>query len=485
MKKIVFLAFAIMASINAYAQKAEMYSTTSEKRWVKSKVENKKNVVDNPITIYMDSLLQNVDGFGGTFNEIGWDAMLTLPEETRSEIMQSLFGSDGVNFSLGRTPVGCSDYSFGYYSYNDVRDDYEMRNFSIDRDRFILMPYIKEALKLRPDLILWASPWTPPTWMKVNEHYSQKSSGIEGTEIGHNRMNPCQNMIGNVTGFKMTQGHLSAYAKYFSKYVQAYRDNGIKISMVMPQNEIAWTPCWPSCTWRPEDLAIFVTQYLGPQFEKDSLDTDIYMGTINYPNPDYIRTFMKHKDIGKYIKGVGVQWTGMRALPHAYREYPSFKYMQTENMCGNSENDWSALEKTWKAVIHCFNNGVNSYMYWNMILNETCKSWWDWAQNALIIIDRNTNGIKYTDEYYLMKHLSHFVQPGSRLIKVSDNSNTLAFNTKDGKIVIVTYNPNDSEIDTGFKMGDKTLAVKLRPRSINTVVCHGIGIMDKALSKVI
>ena len=90
--------------------------------------------------------------------------------------MASLFAEEGVRFSLGRTPVACSDYSFGYYSYNDVKDDYTMRNFSIDRDRFILIPYIKEALKLRPDLKMWASPWTPPAWMKVNEHYSQKSS---------------------------------------------------------------------------------------------------------------------------------------------------------------------------------------------------------------------------------------------------------------------------------------------------------------------
>lgn len=127
--------------------------------------------------------------------------------------------------------------------------------------------------------------------MKVNEHYSQKSSGIEGTDIGHNRLDPARNVLGNVTGFKMQQGYLQAYALYFSKYVQAYKKNGITISMLMPQNEIAWTPCWPSCTWRAEDLAIFVTQYLGPQFKKDSLDTEIWMGTVNYPNPDYIRHF--------------------------------------------------------------------------------------------------------------------------------------------------------------------------------------------------
>lgn len=453
------------------AQKVMLYSTTSSERWVEQKCTvDKIPATQADIYVYTDSLLQEVVGFGGTFNELGWDAMQNLPLAERSKVMASLFAEDGAHFTLGRTPVGASDYAMGYYSYNDVKDDYTMRNFCIDRDRYTLILYIKEALKFRPDLKLWASPWTPPAWMKVNEHYSQKSSGIEGTDIGHNRLDPNHNVLGNVTGFKMQQGYLQAYALYFSKYVQAYKRNGINIQMIMPQNEIAWTPCWPSCTWRPEDLAIFVAQYLGPQFEKDSIDTEIWLGTVNYPDPNYVRTFMKQKNVGKYVKGVGVQWTGMKALPAVYKEYPSYGYMQTENMCGNAENDWSALERTWKAVVHCFNNGVNSYMYWNMVLNEICKSWWDWAQNALVIVDRNSGQVRYTDEYYLMKHLSRFVQPGSRLLKVSDTQNILAFLTNDNKVVMVVYNPKEEKQSYSFKIGSKSLSVVLKAKSINTLV---------------
>lgn len=281
------------------AQKVMLYSTTSSERWVEQKCTiDKVSATQADIYVYTDSLLQEVVGFGGTFNELGWDAMQNLSSAERCKVMASLFAEDGAHFTLGRTPVGASDYAMGYYSYNDVKDDYTMRNFCIDRDRYTLIPYIKEALKFRPDLKLWASPWTPPAWMKVNEHYSQKSSGIEGTDIGHNRLDPNHNVLGNVTGFKMQQGYLQAYALYFSKYVQAYKRNGINIQMIMPQNEIAWTPCWPSCTWRPEDLAIFVAQYLGPQFEKDSIDTEIWLGTVNYPDPNYVRTFMKQKMSG-------------------------------------------------------------------------------------------------------------------------------------------------------------------------------------------
>lgn len=405
-RTLVFLLFGGMVGTIA-AQKMTQFSTTSSERWVEKKisiVKNKKSVPD--ICINTDSLLQDVTGFGGTFNELGWDALQYLSEAERSKVMESLFTKEGVNLTLGRTPIAASDYAFGYYSYNDVKDDYTMRNFSVARDRYILIPYIKEALKLRPDLKLWASPWTPPAWMKINEHYSLKSSGINGTDVGHNRLDSMRTVFKNATGFNMQEGYLQAYALYFSKYIQEYKRNGINIEMIMPQNEIAWTPAWPSCTWRPEDLGIFVGQYLGPQFEKDNIETQIWLGTINFPNPDYIRTFFKQKDVDKYVKGVGIQWTGKHALPAINKEYPQYRYMQTENQCGDGENDWISLENSWKDVVHCFNNGVNSYMYWNMVLDESCKSSWDWPQNTLVVVDRNTCKVRYTDEYYLIDRKS-------------------------------------------------------------------------------
>lgn len=473
MKVIGTIMFIILQSFCAflYAQNVVMYSTSKEYKWRKTKCKITEFAQsDSLLVINTDSLLQTIDGFGGTFNEIGWEALQSLEPKEREMVLNSLFGKEGINFSLARTPIGCSDYSLGYYSYNDVKDDYSMRNFSIGRDKFILIPYIKSALRINPDLKLWASPWTPPIWMKVNEHYSQKSSGIEGTMVGHNRLDSLKNVTGNVTGFKMMEGYLRAYAIYFSKYVQEYQKNGIHISMIMPQNEIAWTPCWPSCTWRAEDLGIFVNQYLKPQFLNDSIDTEIWLGTVNYPNPDYIRKFLNSKYLEKNIDGIGVQWSGMKALPIINKEYPNLKYMQTENICGNAENDWTSLERTWKNIVYCFNNGAGSYMYWNMILNETGKSWWDWAQNSLIIIDRQSKSVKFTDEYYLMKHFSHFLEVGSRFIKLDNSGNILTFKTPDGKIVIVIYNDKKRDIEECICVDGKNIKLKLLRETINTII---------------
>ena len=143
--------------------------------------------------------------------------------------------------------------------------------------------------------------------------------------------------------------------------------------------------------------------------------------------------------------------------------------MQTENECGDGENNWGSLEHSWEAMVHCFNNGVNSYMYWNMVLDETGKSAWEWPQNSLVIIDRNKRTVRYTDEYYLMKHFSHFVEPGSRLIDTNGDKNVLAFRNPDGETVVVIYNPDNNDKKFVMSIDGKQYSLNLKAKSINTI----------------
>lgn len=455
------------------AQKLKCYSSGQTKHWEEVKRTSMPEAEGQIIlTIFPDSLRQRVDGFGGTFNELGWDAMQVLPANKQKEVLQSLFGQNGIRFSYARIPMGASDYALSYYSYCDVKEDFSMRDFNIDRDRYILIPYIKEALKLRPDLKIWASPWTPPAWMKINEHYSLRGGNMNN-RVGGNEMDIRKNVINNATAFNMQFGYLQAYALYFSKYIREYAKAGVNIWAVMPQNEIAWSPNWPCCTWCPEDMGNFIGKYLGPQLKKDSLNTQIWLGTINFPNPDYVRTVLKDKDALSYLSGVGFQWSGGQALPSIYRENPQMSYMQTENTCGDHENDWSSLENSWKNVLHYFNNGVNIFMYWNMVLDETGKSSWGWAQNSLVRINRTSGQIIYTDEYYLMKHLSHFVQPGSHLLKISGYQNALAFLTHTGQMAIVIYNPDKSK-NCHLKIKNTKYSAFLPEKSITTLIVNDL-----------
>lgn len=457
-----------------FTQSINVIYTTPTERWVESNeavTTIKNNNFKPDITVYPDSKLQMIEGIGGAFNEIGWAALQTLSEVQSKEVFNALFSEDGCNFSMCRIPLGASDYALSYYSSNDVPEDFVMRDFNIDRDKYILIPYIKEAKNVRHDLKIWASPWTPPAWMKVNEHYSTRSGDWAG-RTGGNRMNPGSQVLNNATAFKMQERYLEAYALYFSKFVQAYEKEGIPLFAIMPQNEIAYSPNWPSCTWRAEDLSYFIGGYLGPQFEKDSLDTEIWLGTINWSKPSYVEAILNNENTAKYLTGIGFQWGGANALPAISKEYPNYKYMQTENKCGEGENDWSSVQVSWETIVHYFNNKTSSYMYWNMILDETGKSAWGWRQNSMVIVDRDSKEVTYTDEFYLFKHLSHFVQPGSFVLKSTEGKNHVAFQLNDGRIMLLVNNPEDISKSINVKLGKHIIVLNLKPTSINSIIIN-------------
>jgi glucosylceramidase len=467
-KKQLLLSILITTLIGLNAQTVQWTSSTEQARWVQQKgisFQTSKSAKQAEITIYPSDKLQQIDGFGGCFNEIGWEALLSITPADREKILKELFTPAGANFNICRMPVAANDYSLSYYSYNDVPEDFTMGNFNIDRDRYILIPYIKEALKIRPDLKLWASPWSPPAWMKVNNHYALHGGKINGQSNG---VTPDKEILNNSTAFRMEASYLKAYALYLSKFVQASRKEGIKLSTLCVQNEIVYSPHWSSCTWRAEDLAYFIRSALGPQFKKDSLSTQIWLGTVNGADPNYMRTVLNDKEAAKYIVGVGVQWDAKKAIPAITKEYPQYRYMQTESECGNGEKNWKSAEYTWSLMNHYLNSGVNSYMYWNMVLDPSGKSTWDWVQNMLISVDKTTKAVVYYPEYYIMKHLSHFVQSGAYRLKTSGGKDHLAFVNPDGTTVLVLVNTTEAEKKFSVVVADKTLEVTVKAKSFNT-----------------
>ncbi|MFI3282675.1 MAG: glycoside hydrolase family 30 beta sandwich domain-containing protein [Rikenellaceae bacterium] len=467
---IALAAIATLTTVASFAQKPQLIYTTESERWIDAKKAiSVSTATEADITVYTDKTFQTVEGIGGTFNEMGWDVLQVLPQAEVDKIMKDLFSAEGCAFTMGRISVGSNDYSLSYYSSCDVKEDFGMRDFNIDRDRYITIPYIKAAKAINPDLKIWASPWTPPSWMKINEHYSTRGGDWNGREMG-NRMPEGADLLNNCTGFNMQERYLKAYALYFSKFAQAYKAEGVPLFAIMPQNEIAYSPNWPSCTWRPEDMAYFIGKFMGPQFEADGVDTDIWLGTVNWGNPTYCETVLKSSDADKYIKGIGFQWGGERALPHLYKSHPELKYMQTENKCGESENNWSSLVRSWGSIMHYMNNGSNSYMYWNMILDQTGQSAWGWPQNSMIVIDRESKSVKYTDEFYLFKHFSHFVQPGSQRLDSSKGDNHIAFKMADGRTVVMVYNPESETQTMKIKIGATMVEATLQPMSINSIV---------------
>ena len=410
---------------------------------------------------------QVIDGLGGTFNELGWDALCYLDENQRHEVLRQLFDPNECNFSYCRMPIGASDFALNFYSLNDVPDDFEMVNFSIARDRHILLRYIKAAQQLHPGLKIWASPWSPPGWMKTNEHYA---SCYDNDVPNHNGLPREKELELPTTGFKMQQGYLKAYALYFAKFVQAYAAEGVNIEAVCIQNEPCSTQKYASCTWRPEDMAYFVGNFLGPRFEHDGIKTDIYFGTINRDNPAYTRVALDDAKAKKYFKGVGFQWDGKGAIPYISKEYPHLKMMHTEAECGNGSNDWPAAEHTWWQMSHYLRHGASVFSYWNMVLDQQGTSPWGWKQNSLITVDTDRKTVTYHPEFYLMKHLCHSVVPGAyRLQTPADNEQVLAFVNPDGLVTVVMTNRTDQPQALALRYQGRYINVELPPHSFHTI----------------
>ncbi len=417
--------------------------------------------------LFTDSMQQEIDGFGGCFNELGWKALSLLDENKRNNIMNNLFDPEkGVKFNICRMPIGASDYASNYYSLDDSTNDYSLDYFSIDRDKSCLIPYIKAALHCQKHLKIWASPWTPPAWMKTNNHYAcatSKNNGLEQELQGKEGTNQ----------IRLNDTVLHAYAKYLAKFVKSYEEQDIPIYAIHVQNEFNSCQVFPSCTWTAYALKKFIGGFLGPQFEKSRVDAEIWLGTIDRPSFENIDTILSDKQCIEYIQGLGFQWGGKGAIDSVHLKYPALRLMQTESECGDGSNDWKAAENTFRLMKHYFNAGANSYMYWNMILDETGKSSWGWKQNSLISINKKTNEVTYNPEFYLFRHVSGFVPSGSHKILIKGKfSDILAFITPKNDLIIITVNFSKIPKLLRLKVGNKVIETVLPRSSVNTFLYY-------------
>ncbi|MGO4696778.1 glycoside hydrolase family 30 beta sandwich domain-containing protein [Paenibacillus sp. 2TAB26] len=437
----------------------QWFASTETKRWFNKTIEEAGN--GNTNLTFSGESFQRLEGFGGCFNELGYAALQHLPEEERSQVMHALFHPEGEHkFSICRLPIGASDYALEWYSLNETDGDLSMEHFSIARDQQHLIPYIKEALKLNPELELFASPWSPPTWMKFPKAY-------------------------NYGTLRWEKEILEAYALYFVKFVEAYKAEGITIHQVHVQNEVVADQKFPSCVWTGEQLREFIRDYLGPAFERHGLDTEIWLGTINAPEAwdewlkkkatdfdAYANTVLSDPEAYKYVKGVGYQWAGKHALQRTVQSYPELRYMQTENECGDGENSWFYARYVFNLYHHYFTNGVNAYIYWNMMLEPKGRSTWGWEQNAMLTVDKEKQLAIRNPEYYVMKHFAHFTSPDDRRIGLKGpwSGNAIAFEKPDGTRIIVLTNPFNEKRELRLSIGSKHQLLELEPESFHTIV---------------
>ena len=460
----------LIATMFSCQQKVEWISTTEQQSWNREEALNFSgwNIETPDVQINPDDTLQNIDGFGACFNELGWTSLSELSENDRLAIMKELFEpGTGANFTICRMPIGANDFSLDWYSYDETEGDFEMKDFSIQNDFKTLVPFIQLAQKYNPELQIWASPWSPPSWMKWNKHYACAIPWEGLREEFQNHLPADKQGKEGTNMFIQEDAYFKAYASYFGKFIDAYHQQGIRISMVMPQNEFNSCQIFPSCTWTAAGLATFIGEYLGPELEAHKVQ--IMFGTMERPAEALVDTILNDPEAGRYIKGVGFQWAGKEAITGIHQRYPKLKLYQSEQECGDGKNDWKYCNYAWTLMKHYLSNGTSAYMYWNISLNQDGFSRWGWQQNSLVTVDSVTNTFKFNHEYYLMKHISHFVKPGAKKLKTNGGYNDLlAFLNADRSIVIIVRNPLDEVKQVTIQINSKAINPVLKASSFNT-----------------
>jgi glucosylceramidase len=419
------------------------------------------------LAISLDEPQQRIDGFGAAFTEKGWQALQTLPPAQRSVALDQLFKpGTGANLALCRTPVGANDISRGWYSYDETDGDFALEHFTVANDRDTLLPFIRAAAERQPELQVWASPWSPPTWMKSNRHYAMAKAWPGNADNG---LRDDQRGMEGKDYFIQEDRYFDAYARYFRRYVEEYAKEGVRIFRVMPQNEFNSAQPFPSCCWTPAGLARFIP-FLGRELGK--VGVDIYFGTLERGNADLLTHVLNDPAAGPFVKGIGVQWAGKRALPVIRDRHPQLPVWQSEQECGVGTNDWHYVHYTWSLMKHYFNNGVSAWHYWNMAMPTGGMSGWGWPQNSLLTVDAGAGTWRLNPDYYLLAHASHFIKPGAHRLALASYfgyDNLLAFRNPDGELVLLLQNEMTEPLRIRIMIGQRLLTMTLPADSFNTV----------------
>lgn len=385
-------------------------------------------VADDVGTVVVDETVthQTWLGFSGGLNEAGWNALGALEEEARARALELLFAPSGLHLGMGQIPIGSGESALGRTFPSEVDADFAMDHFSIEHDRTHLVPYIHGARQMNPELTFWAVPWTPPPWMKTNRN-SDGGSLRDEPEVQE------------------------AYALYLAKFIEAYAELGISIESLHLQTAPEFENHYPSCAWTTDQLSGFAVDYLLPTLLSRELDVELWAGDVlSYTSDVYLSALFDTPQLSK-LAGVGLAWGMRAALKDVADQFP-VPIFQVQHEHGNAPfrdgyrstppNDHAYGVETWR-LLHEWLQYSSAYNVVNLALDTqgwNLDSERPWAQNALLVVDRTTRALNVTPAYYVVRHLSQFLDPGASRIEVTPSSDALAFANPNGSIVTVLHN---------------------------------------------
>jgi glucosylceramidase len=384
--------------------------------------------IDNEdIRIDSAQRFQRMHGFGAAMTDASAELFSRLPEDKRRAIMAELFGRQGggLGLSFTRLTVGASDFSTTHYSYDDTPGnvpDPELQHFSIEPARQYVLPRVRDALAINPDLKVMISPWSAPAWMKTSRSL--------------------------ITG-QLEPRYYSAFAMYLARTVEAFGHEGVPVSMLTIQNEPDFEPdSYPGMRVNPPQRAEIIGRYVGPTFKADGLKTQILDYDHNWDNPEQPWVVLSDPVARKYVSGVAWHcYEGdVPAQSQVHDAFPDKDVWFTECSGGEWQPKFGETLgwMTNKLIIGAANNWSRGTLLWNLALDPAhgphkggcgdCR--------GVVTIDPATGAITRNVEYYVLGHASRFVLPGAYrigLVKRGDGVEAAAFLNPDGSRVAILH----------------------------------------------
>ncbi|WP_207423022.1 glycoside hydrolase family 30 protein [Desertivirga brevis] len=398
---------------------------------------------------------QEIDGFGFALTGGSAQHIIKMSPQARAALLKELFANDGKNIGISylRVSIGASDLNEKVFTYNDLPDgqtDPKLEKFDLGADKQDVIPVLKEILAINPSMKIMGSPWSPPSWMKTNN---------------------------DSRGGQLKPEFYQAYAQYFVKYIQAMKNQGIRIDAITIQNEPLHPGNNPSLLMVAPDQALFVKKHLGPAFKSAGIDTKIIVYDHNADRPDYPISILNDPDARQYIDGSAFHLYGGKidALSDVHAAHPDKHIYFTEQWIGSPANFKRDLnEHVEKLIIGASRNWSRTVIEWNLAADpkndpHTDRGGCDRCLGG-ITIDKDS--VSRNAGYYIIAHASKFVSPGSVRIASgnADGLPNVAFRTPAGKTVLIVLNTSNGAKRFNIASSGKAAITSLNPGAVGTYI---------------
>ena len=376
---------------------------------------------------------------------------MTAPQ--RKALLEELFGPKGIGLSFTRVTIGASDFSRTHYSYDDRpkgQTDPELAHFSIAPAKAEVLPTVRAARTINPRLVLMASPWSPPGWMKTSD------SLVTGT---------------------LREDAYRPFATYLRRTVQDFAAEVGPVDYLSIQNEPDFEPdSYPgmrlSAAQRARAIAL-----LGPELDRARLGTRILDWDHNWDLPEQPLGVLADADAARHVAGVAWHcYKGDIAAQSQVRDrHPDKDVFFTECSGGEWSNAWpdSWAWTVRTLVIGAPRHWARGVLLWNLALDEKFGPHLGGCDNCrgVVTIDSKTGAVTRNPEYYALGHASRFVAVGaSRIASDSrkDGVETVAFINPDGTRVLLAFNAGKDAAAFSVTSSGRHFAYRLPPNAAAT-----------------